>query len=73
MYRRVAVAAGLLGVIAIIIGIVFYSGKHTARGLTAVIIGVLLLIVAGITAYVERRDRQRRGTRGSSRDFRYFR
>jgi uncharacterized membrane protein HdeD (DUF308 family) len=73
LYRRVAVVSGLLGVVALILGIVFYADKHTARGLAAVIVGVILLIVGGAAAGVERRDRHRRAARGPFRDPRSFR
>jgi uncharacterized membrane protein HdeD (DUF308 family) len=62
MYRRVAAVCGLIGVIAIIVGIAFYADKHTARGLTGIIVGVVFLVVGIAAALIARRDRQRRRT-----------
>jgi uncharacterized membrane protein HdeD (DUF308 family) len=56
-YRRVAVSSGLLGVAALIVGIIFYSTRHPSRGLVLVIVGALLLILGVGLAVYERWDR----------------
>jgi peptidoglycan/LPS O-acetylase OafA/YrhL len=46
-----AAVAGVVGVIALIVGIIYATGKqHPHRGDAGIAVGVVLLIIAGIAA-----------------------
>jgi hypothetical protein len=53
LYRRSAALCLVVGLVAIVVGIVFYAGSHPNRGLAGILVGVIL-------AVVERRSRRGR-------------
>jgi uncharacterized membrane protein HdeD (DUF308 family) len=60
LYRRSAAGCLAVGVIVLIVGIILYGDHHPTKGLAALIIGALLVVVGIVVASVERRSRRGR-------------
>jgi glucose uptake protein GlcU len=60
LYRRSAALCLVVGLVAIVVGIVFYAGSHPNRGLAGILVGVILVGIGVTLAVVERRSRRGR-------------
>jgi hypothetical protein len=60
LYRRSAAGCLFVGLVAIVVGIVFYAGSHPNRGLAGIIVGAILVGIGVRLAVVERRSRRGR-------------